>query len=235
MAVVTTAAAIPFASAPRALLDWSFPISETCLWLTLIAWIIHRTWREQTRRRAAAAATVAAPADLTVTGYLDLYQELQGPVPWRERLRTALRRDLFGVPAGALLLVGTFSLLTVANPEYLRDSLRAYRWVIVEPVLFYFLATDIRAGRRQALRVADGFIGGAALAAALALALGFLNVPGPHARCAGRRALPGPVHPPRQPGAVPGPRPGLHRRPGPVSDRAGRNASAAAPTSWRRW
>jgi O-antigen ligase len=177
MAVVTTAAAIPFATAPRALLDWSFPISETCLWLTLIAWIIHRAWREQTRRRAAAAA-VAAPADLTVTGYLNLYQELQGPVPWRERLRTALRRDLFGVPAGALLIVGTFSLLTVANPEYLRDSLRAYRWVIVEPVLFYFLATDIRAGRRQTLRVADGFIGGSALAAALALALGFLNVPG---------------------------------------------------------
>ncbi|HEX6606375.1 MAG TPA: O-antigen ligase family protein, partial [Chloroflexia bacterium] len=177
MAVVMTAAAIPFATAPRALLDWSFPVSETCLWLTLVAWIIHRAWRELAHRRAA-AAVAAAPADLTVTGYLNLYQELQGPVPWRERLGTALRRDLFGVPAVALLLVGTFSLLTVANPEYLRDTLRMYRWVIVEPVLFYFLATEIRAGRRQALRVADGFIGGSALAAALALALGFLNVPG---------------------------------------------------------
>jgi O-antigen ligase len=69
------------------------------------------------------------------------------------------------------LLVATFSLLTVADPGYLKNSLREYRWVIVEPILFYFLATDLLRGRRGAWRLADGLVAGAAVAAVGALVL----------------------------------------------------------------
>jgi O-antigen ligase len=76
------------------------------------------------------------------------------------------RQDAFAPPAVALLALGALSLLTVANPDFLRDSARQYRWVIVEPVLFYFLMTDVIAGKRGLLRVLDFFT-----ASAVAVAL----------------------------------------------------------------
>jgi O-antigen ligase len=84
-------------------------------------------------------------------------------------IRNWLRQDAFAFPALALLAVATFSLLTVADAGYLKSSLREYRWTIVEPVLFYFLATEVLRGRRGALRLADGLIAGATVAAGGAL------------------------------------------------------------------
>lgn len=180
MALVITAATIPFFWVARPLVVGGFsgniPLSESCLWATLVAWIAHRAWRAWAARRTVGPPSTP-PTDVTLTGYLQLYQALQGPAPWRERLALVWRRDLFGPPALALLAVATFSLLTVANPDYIKDSLHAYRWTIVEPVLFYFLATAIRPGRRQALRLADGFVAGATLAAGLALGGAALNLP----------------------------------------------------------
>jgi len=66
--------------------------------------------------------------------------------------------DAFGAPAVAMLLLGALSLLTLANPDFAADSGRAYRWVIIEPVLFYFLLTDVIKGRRGLLRVLDFFM-----------------------------------------------------------------------------
>lgn len=43
------------------------------------------------------------------------------------------------VVAGALIAVGAASLLTVADPRYRPDSIREFRWVIVEPILALFL------------------------------------------------------------------------------------------------
>ena len=180
MALVITAATIPFFWAARPLAVGGFSgniaLSESCLWATLAAWAAQRAWRARAARRKTVLPT--PPADVTLTGYLQLYQALQGPAPWRERLALVWRRDLFGPPALALLAVATCSLLTVANPDYIKDSLHAYRWTIVEPLLFYFLATAIRPGRRQALRLADGFVAGATLAAGLALVGGLANLPG---------------------------------------------------------
>ncbi|HUP27121.1 MAG TPA: O-antigen ligase family protein, partial [Chloroflexia bacterium] len=65
--------------------------------------------------------------------------------------------DPFAPPAAALLLVATFSLLTLADPAFAKDSARLYRWAIVLPVLFYFLITDAIKGRRGLLRVVDFF------------------------------------------------------------------------------
>jgi polysaccharide biosynthesis protein PslG len=172
MALVVTAATFPFFWAPRVFGEWSFPLSETCVWGALAAWMIARVWRAGAGRGRPAGAVAAR-----LGGPWETESHAAGE-PWGERARLWLRRDLFGAPAVALLALGTFSLLTVANPDYLKDSLHAYRWVIVEPVLFYFLATDIRPGRRQAYRLADGFVAGAALAALIATAQGALNVPG---------------------------------------------------------
>jgi O-antigen ligase len=66
--------------------------------------------------------------------------------------------DAFATPAVAILLLGTLSLLTMANPDFAPDSARAYRWVIIEPVLFYFLITDVIKGRRGLLRILDFFM-----------------------------------------------------------------------------
>jgi O-antigen ligase len=75
-----------------------------------------------------------------------------------ERFREWSREDAFAAPAVALLVVGTLSLLTLADQAFARDSARAYRWVIVEPVLLYFLLTDIIRGRRGLLRMLDFFV-----------------------------------------------------------------------------
>jgi O-antigen ligase len=80
------------------------------------------------------------------------------------------RQDAFGPPAVALLLVGTLSLLTLADPAFARDSARAYRWTIVEPVLFYFLITDVVSSRRGLWRMADFFIAAAVVASLVGLA-----------------------------------------------------------------
>ncbi len=81
------------------------------------------------------------------------------------------RQDAFAPPAVALLLVGTLSLLTLADPAFARDSARAYRWTIVEPVLFYFLITDVISTRRGLWRIADFFVAAAVVAALAGSAL----------------------------------------------------------------
>src|SRR5205807_4543293 len=64
--------------------------------------------------------------------------------------------------------------LTLAGPTLVPDRARAYRWVIVEPVLLYFLLTDIVGTRRGLWRVAD-FIVAAAVGVALLGIWQFLN------------------------------------------------------------
>ncbi|HMA33615.1 MAG TPA: O-antigen ligase family protein [Chloroflexia bacterium] len=171
LALAVTMATIPFFSAPRTLFAWSFPLSETCLWTILFAWGLHRAGHAWAARRGQGARFPGVDP-------LPIAPAPPGAVAWRERLRLLLQRDLFGAPAVALLVAGTISLLTVANPDYLKSSLHAYRWVIVEPVLLYFLVTEIRPERHQALRLADGLIAGAAIAAAIAVADGLLNTLG---------------------------------------------------------
>jgi O-antigen ligase len=93
------------------------------------------------------------------TGWRALWARFQG---WS-------RAEPFGAPAVALLLVGTLSLFTLADPAYARDSFRVYRWVIVLPVLFYFLLADVIRSRRGLLRVADFFVVAAVVVSLLGL------------------------------------------------------------------
>lgn len=81
--------------------------------------------------------------------------------PILARFREWDRQDAFAAPAAALLIVGTLSLLTLADPGFARDSARALRWTVIEPVLFYFLLTDLIGSRRALWRVADFFVAAA--------------------------------------------------------------------------
>lgn len=90
-------------------------------------------------------------------------------------LRLALPRAVGLVSSGsgpvalALLAVGTLSLFTVADRTYLHESLRWYRWTIVEPVVFVFLARWFLDLRRDRMTGAVLYVGAAALAGAWAL------------------------------------------------------------------
>ncbi|HEX3723090.1 MAG TPA: O-antigen ligase family protein [Nitrolancea sp.] len=47
---------------------------------------------------------------------------------------------VFDATAVALVVIGAVSLVTVALPAYRHESLRVFRWVILEPVIYYVLA-----------------------------------------------------------------------------------------------
>ena len=79
------------------------------------------------------------------------------------------RADAFGAPALAMLLAGSIAMLTLADPSYAKDSARAFRWVLVEPILFYFLVTEIVQTRRALWRAADFFVATAVAIACLGI------------------------------------------------------------------
>lgn len=89
--------------------------------------------------------------------------------PLLARFRAWNHEDAFAAPAVLMLIVGTFSLLTLADPSFAKDSARAYRWVIVEPILFYFLLTDVIKSKRGLWRIADFFVAAATGVALLGL------------------------------------------------------------------
>lgn len=77
--------------------------------------------------------------------------------------------DTFAPPAVAMLLLGLFSLLTMADKSFAPDTARALRWTIIEPVLFYFLLTDVIKNRRSLLRLVDFFVLGGVVVALVGL------------------------------------------------------------------
>ncbi|MFS8530344.1 O-antigen ligase family protein [Sphaerobacter thermophilus] len=78
----------------------------------------------------------------------------------------------FGPVAIALLVVGTLSLFTVADPSHRAESLREYRWVILEPVVFAFLLRWYLTDRSDRWLTAWLYAGAAALAAMYAVVAG---------------------------------------------------------------
>jgi O-antigen ligase len=111
---------------------------------------------------------VVTEPDYPTTNYRLPATDYQQPTPI-ERFKAWNRADAFAAPAVALLLIGAFSLLTLADPTFAKDSARAYRWVVIEPVLFYFLLTDAITSRRGVLRIVDFFVAAAVCVALFGL------------------------------------------------------------------
>lgn len=125
-----------------------FPAIELLLLIALATTALHllRHWR-----REATAGTGAA-------ALLDLWDGAKKLVAGR-----------FGLQATALALIGTVSLLTLADRLHLRESIREYRTVVIEPVLYFFLARAWLRDRELRATAIGVFIGGAALVSLLAI------------------------------------------------------------------
>ncbi|MDQ6695533.1 MAG: O-antigen ligase family protein [Chloroflexota bacterium] len=109
----------------------------------------------------------------SLSGIGDALPQSRAPATYlkaiQARFREWNRNDPFAPPAVAMLLVGALSLFTLADPAFARDSARAYRWVIIEPVLFYFLLADVIRSRKGLLRICDFFVAAAVPVALLGL------------------------------------------------------------------
>jgi len=82
----------------------------------------------------------------------------------------ALARPFSTLAASVLLvLVGAVSLLTVADGRYLSDSVREFRWVIVEPVIAFLLFRWAFREQRTRLLIFAGFVGTAMLLAVIGI------------------------------------------------------------------
>lgn len=173
---------IPFFWQPKAIGAERFPLAETLLLLVFGAMIARHVMGfflpalaarlNIEPRRPAASDTDAPPSHVPSSQQPTIAAEAERPPSARRatsftqhsaitRFLAWNRTDPFAPPAVAMLLLGAFSLLTVADPAFIKDSARQYRWVIIEPVLFYFLLTEAATTRRAVLRVVDFFTAGA--------------------------------------------------------------------------
>ncbi len=140
--------AFPFAYQPKSLFGPEFPVVELLLLIALatsgvqllVAW-----------RRTASAGTGSA-------AILDFWDEVK-----------RVLGGSFGQQAAALALIATFSLATVADPAHLRESLREYRTVVIEPLLYFFLARHWLRARDLRQLAIGAFVGGATLVGLLAI------------------------------------------------------------------
>jgi len=112
---------------------------------------------------------VATLAGVGTRGAVVLARERLEPLVPGVRGLVDLARTGIGPVSLALVAVGTLSLFTVADPTYRHESLRWYRWVILEPVAFTFLARWYLEHRRERLVSAALYVAAASAASLWAL------------------------------------------------------------------
>lgn len=125
-----------------------FPAIELFLLIALATSALYLLGRW--RREARAGAGAAAALDL-----------------WDGAKRLFAGR--FGPNAVALLIIATIALLTIADRFHLRESVREYRTIIAEPVLYFFLARTWLRERTLRSSAIAAFIGGGTLIGLLAI------------------------------------------------------------------
>lgn len=139
---------VPFAYQPKDLFGPQFPVVELLLLVALATsgLALGNAWLRRRRDGTGAAALLDA--------WDTVKAELRAP---------------FSSQAIALALLGAFSLLTVADPAHRHESIRELRTIIVEPVLYFFLAYYWL--RQRALRdlALASFLTGAALVSLIAI------------------------------------------------------------------
>lgn len=139
----------PFAYLPKTLVlgrTLSLPVAELLLLLALATTGLHVAAGAWRGLRSGSVAAVIRAARAGAAGALG---------------------EGFGPHAATLAILGAFSLLTVADPGHLRESLREYRTIVLEPVLYFFLARHWLRARDLRDLAAGSLVAGAALAAAL--------------------------------------------------------------------
>jgi O-antigen ligase len=139
---------LPFAYQPKSLFGPQFPAVELLLLIALATSGLQLLARW--RRAASAGSGSAAVLDC-----------------WDEVKRTL--DGSFGLQAAVLALIATFSLFTVANRDHLHESLREYRTVVIEPLVYFFLARHWLRSRDLRLLAIGAFVGGATLVSLLAI------------------------------------------------------------------
>ena len=181
-ALAFVAAAIPFFWLPKEIGQQKFPIAETLLLVTFAAILGRRLltggyrllatgswWRGVVKERFSHSQPAASKMERSAVPAASSQQPDGAKRSSSSRFIAWNRQDPFAPPAVALLALGTVSLLFLADSDYAKDSFRAYRWVIVEPVLFYFLITDVVRSRRGLMRLADFFVGAAVVVSLIGL------------------------------------------------------------------
>lgn len=141
--VVALPAVIGFVYQEIALRNARFSPQETLLATTVAGTGLHALWQLATAR--------------SVAPLREFFSELR------------LRLHLFDLTAAALLLIGTLSLFTLALPAYRHESLRVYRWVILEPIIYYALARWYLHSRDLRRLSVVTFTAGALLVAAIGI------------------------------------------------------------------
>jgi O-antigen ligase len=138
----------PFAYWPKHFYVATFPVVELLLLVALATTVLRASvrWRRQARSGLGAAA------------WLDFV----------DGAKQALLQP-FGLQAAALVLIATFSLITIADPAHRHESLREYRTTVIEPLLYFFLAWYWLRPREPRLIACASFIAGAAIVAALGI------------------------------------------------------------------
>jgi putative inorganic carbon (hco3(-)) transporter len=87
----------------------------------------------------------------------------------RKVLRSALQDGTTTALVLGLLVVGTVSLFTVADPDYSRESLRTFRWTIAMPLAYFVCLGIVRPTVIDRASLTIAFAAGGVLAAAIAL------------------------------------------------------------------
>ncbi len=91
----------------------------------------------------------------------------ESPIKRLTSFVTEVRRSVVAVDATAFLflLVGVVSLFTLALPAYRHESIRDFRWTILEPVIFFGLARWYLKDQHNRRLAVTLFVGGATLVA----------------------------------------------------------------------
>lgn len=142
-------ATAPFAYQPKVLFGPQFPVVELLLLGALAGTAVRAVVSLWTSWRGGAASASLLDA-------------------W-DTVRLLMTRAP-GLQAALLALLGVASLLTVADPAHLRESVRELRTVVLEPVAFLFLALYWLPRAELRLVAIAAYLTGAAAVAALAVA-----------------------------------------------------------------
>lgn len=126
----------------------------------VVDWSVDRGQKSEFRNQKIGTGTPETATSTPTIGYrLPATRNRQLTTDNRQpRLAQWLNNDAFALPALIMLALGVLSMFTLVNQEFAADSARALRWVIIEPVMLYFLLTDLIKSRQGLLRVFDFFV-----------------------------------------------------------------------------